>query len=120
MRNLPVLAAFLAVVTSPIVATHAASQDSPRSETVRYGDLDPDSAQGAVALFRRLHNAAADVCSEPSEARAYDAVPRYVRCVDHAMSDAVSAVDRPAVTAYAQAHGVHGAVVSSGKDARPN
>ena len=71
MRNLPVLAAFLAVTTSPVVATHAASDDAPRSETVRYGDLDTTTQQGAIALYRRLRNAAADVCSEPTEALAY-------------------------------------------------
>jgi UrcA family protein len=103
--------AFAAVAASPIAATHAESNDIERSETVRYGDLNLNHQDGTVALYRRLHNAAADVCSDPV-ADQYASVPRYRRCVEHAMGDAVASVDQPQLTAYAQARGV---AVATGK-----
>jgi UrcA family protein len=105
MRHLPILA-FAAFAACPLLAAHAESTATRRTETVRYADLDLNNHEGAVTLFRRLHNAAADVCTSPADDTGHAAVPLYQRCVDHALGDAVSAVDQPALTAYAQAHGV--------------
>jgi UrcA family protein len=98
---------FAALAVGAVAVTHAASNnnDSVRTETVRYGDLNLGKPEGAAALFRRLHNAAADVCGDPVEDR-YSPVPRYQRCMNRAMGDAVVTVDEPALTAYAQARGV--------------
>jgi UrcA family protein len=106
MRNLPALLVFAVIAACPVAATHAGSNDSRRSETVQFGDLDLNNQQGAITLFRRLHNAAADVCTEPADGAEFATVVAYKRCVDHAMSDAVSAVDQPGLTTYAQRHGV--------------
>ncbi len=116
MTKLPVLAAFAAIAAAPIAATQAEGNDVPRSETVRYGDLDLNNQQGAVTLYRRLHNAAADVCSDPAEDK-YSSVPHYQHCVEQAIGEAVASVDQPALTAYAEARGV---AVMSRKGGRPN
>lgn len=116
MTKLPVLAAFAALAAAPIAATHAEGTDVRRSEMVRYGDLDLSNRDGAVTLFRRLHNAATDVCGEPGEDK-YSSVPNYQRCVEHAVGDAVASVDQPVLTAYAQARGV---TVASRQGGLPN
>jgi len=116
MTKLPVLAAFAAIAAAPVAATHAENTVVARSETVHYGDLDLNNREGAVALFRRLHNAASDVCSDPAEDK-YSSAPLYKRCVDQAVGDAVASVDHPALTTYAQARGL---AVLSHQEARAN
>jgi UrcA family protein len=116
MRNLPVLVAFAAIAACPIAATHAENADTPRSETVHFGDLDLSNQQGAIALFRRLHNAAHDVCLRPAGDPDF-AVGLYKYCVNHALREAVSAVDQPVLTAYAQERGVS---IAPRKGALPN
>lgn len=105
MRNLPVLMTLAALAAGTLATTPAHSSDGPRSETVRYGDLDLSNAEGAGTLFHRLHSAAADVCNRPDSGDPL-AGPSYRRCLVEAMGDAVEAVGQPAVRAYAHAHGV--------------
>ena len=116
MTKLPVLMAFAAIAGAPVAATHAESNEVRRSETVRYADLDLANQAGAVTLYRRLHTAAIDVCTDPSEGR-YASVPDYQRCVEQAMGSAVASVDQPELSTYAQARGVG---VTSRKGGRPN
>jgi UrcA family protein len=116
MRDLPILA-FAVIATCPLLTAHAEATATRRTETVRYADLDLNNHEGAATLFRRLHNAAADVCATPADASGPAAVPVYQRCIDHALGDAVSAVGQPALTAYAQARGVP---LPSRTVARPN
>ena len=114
--KLPVLMAITAIAALPVNATHAENGEIQRSETVRYGDLDLANQPGAITLYRRLHTAAADVCSLPSEGR-YSATPDYQRCVQQAMGEAVASVGQPVLTTYAQSHGVS---VTSRQGGRPN
>jgi UrcA family protein len=116
MTKLPVLMAFAAIAACPIAPTHAGSNEIQRSETVHYSDLNLNDQAGAVALYRRLRTAAADVCSVPDVDR-YGSVPDYYRCFDDAMGDAVASVGQPVLTTYAQTHGV---AVASRKGGRPN
>jgi UrcA family protein len=97
---------FAIIAACPLLTARAETTAIQRTETVRYADLDLNNHDGAVTLFRRLHSAAVDVCTEPTDASDPAALPLYQRCVDHAMGEAVSAVDQPGLTAYAQAHGV--------------
>jgi UrcA family protein len=116
MINLHVLVAFAAIAAAPIAATHAEDADLRRTETVHFGDLDLSNQQGAIALFRRLHNAAHDVCNRPAGDPDF-AIGLYKYCVDHAVREAVAAVDQPVLTAYAQERGVS---LASRKGARSN
>jgi UrcA family protein len=108
--------AFAAIAAGPIAATHADTNEIARSETVPYGDLNLASHDGTVTLYRRLHSAAADVCTD-SVADQYAVDPGYRQCMQQAMGDAVAAVDRPQLTAYAQARGI---TVASRKGGRAN
>jgi UrcA family protein len=108
--------ALTAIAALPATATHAESTQIKRSETVHYGDLDLANQPGAVTLYRRLHLAATDVCSLPSEGR-YPSGADYQRCVEQAMGDAVASVDQPVLTTYAQSRGV---AVTSRQGGRPN
>ncbi len=115
MKYLPLLAC-AAVAALPVAPAHAQGDDSRRSETVRYADLDLKKPEGAVTLFHRLRTAASDVCAMPPGRTDDPATPSYRRCVDHALGDAVAAVDSSQLTTYAQAHGV---AVSAGTESRP-
>ena len=83
MTKLPVMLAFAAIAACAFGATHAESNDVRRSEMVRYGDLDLGNQAGAVTLFRRLHNAAVDVCTGTVREKGGDVADRH--CVDHAL-----------------------------------
>lgn len=105
MKNPIILTAVAAFVTCSFSVAKAESPFEPRSVAVQFSDLDTGNVQGASTLYRRLKNAAATVCRdlEPGKdlarARAYDT------CTRTALSAAIGQVDRPALTAYASAHG---------------
>jgi len=85
---------------------HATTEAEPHSLTVRFNDLDTNSAPGAMLLYRRIKAAAENVCSDLGAGRSLTLLPRYKDCVHRAMAVAVGKVDRPAVTDYAIARGV--------------
>jgi len=83
-----------ALVACPAQAAEIA--DTPPTEVVKFADLNISSHAGAAALYRRIHNAAERVCGsvDPRElARA--AVVK--ACVDHAVTEALVAVNNPAI-----------------------
>jgi UrcA family protein len=75
-----------------------ASDESPPSKVVHFGDLDIAKPAGAAALYGRIRAAARDVCAQSagSDAIAQVAVRA---CIDKAIDDAVRKVDAPALTA---------------------
>jgi UrcA family protein len=104
MKNSIILAAVAALITCSV--TIARADSDPRSVTVRFADLDTANTPGAAALYRRLKNAAASVCRDLEPGMELSRVPAYANCMHTALSNAIVKVDRPAVTAYAAAHGV--------------
>ena len=79
------------------------SADSPDvpTKTVRYAELNLNTADGARALFRRIKYAAADVCgSFDGLSLAQKAI--WQKCYERALVDAVSQVNQPRVTALYQ------------------
>jgi UrcA family protein len=76
-----------------------ADPQSPQSLTVHFGDLNLNNAQGVDALFKRIKNAAKDVCSE-FEGRTLSKKWLYAECVDTAISTAITRVDRPKLSQY--------------------
>jgi UrcA family protein len=80
---------------------------APRSVTVRFEDLNINSARGAAQLYHRIEHAAEDVCGgNPAPLRLLKIESVYASCVRGAVSGAVARVNHPAVTAYAAAHGI--------------
>ena len=64
---------------------------------VNYGDLDLDTEAGARVLYRRLRQAAGEICTS---IESMDAVLRatWSACYHNAMTSAVASVNKPRVT----------------------
>jgi UrcA family protein len=107
MKNLIILAVAAAFVTCNITAAQAESFET-RSVTVQFADLDTANAQGAAALYQRLKSAAGSACRDLEPGRELARVRAYADCMHTALSNAIVKVGRPAVTAYAAAHGMPG------------
>jgi UrcA family protein len=71
------------------------------SYVVRFADLDVSRIEGASTLYARLRQAARVVC-EPLESRQMGLSLKYRACMDKAIADAVTSVDRPLLTQYHQ------------------
>jgi len=69
---------------------------------VNYADLDASHPAGAVMLYRRIRGTTKQVCS-PLESRRMDAAIQLDACIEGAVSDVVSAVNRPALIAVPDA-----------------
>jgi len=107
MKNLNILVAAATFATCSVTIAQANDAFEPRSVTVRFADLDTASAQGAAVLYRRLETAAQSVCQDLEPGRELPRMWAYANCIQTALSNAIVKLDRPAVTAYAVAHGVH-------------
>ena len=86
----------LGFATANVANTHS---QAPRTLTVQFGDLNLNNAQGVAALYKRIKNAARNVCSE-LEGRTLSKKRLYAECVDTALSTAIARVDRPALSRY--------------------
>jgi UrcA family protein len=94
-----VAASFLAFGASAIAGkAQAADQMQSHTTTVRYGDLNLDSEQGAKLLYARIRSAAGDVCSS-LEGRNFTDKKLYQGCFDSAVASAVGQVNKASVTA---------------------
>ena len=76
----------------------AADPSQPLTKTVRYGDLNLDSEQGAKVLYARMRSAARDVCS-PLEGLDMSRRRLWQTCFDNAVANAVVQVDKTMVSA---------------------
>ena len=106
MKNSIILVAVAAFIACSVTMARADAAFEPRSVTVRFADLDTANTQGAAALYRRLKGAAASVCRDLEPGEELARVAPYHECMHTALSNAIVKVNRPAVTAYAAAHGV--------------
>ena len=103
-------ATLTAVSACLIVGTaHAASSAGAPSVTVRYGDLNLSSEQGANALYARVAYAARQVCGRNGlDARDLAAFAAERACESQAISQAVHDVRAPQVAAIFAARHQHG------------
>ena len=101
--NIVAIAAF---ITCSVGLAKADPAFEPRSVTVKFADLDTANSAGAAMLYRRIKTAAASVCRDLEPGKQLARVWAYTDCVHTAMSNAIVKVNRPAVTAYAAAHGM--------------
>jgi UrcA family protein len=85
------------VLACVLVASNARAGDPPRSETVKFADLNLDTSAGAEALYGRIHRAALHVCSDQDE------FAEGIRaCVKDAEMRAIGKVNSPLLTAFYQ------------------
>jgi UrcA family protein len=90
------LFALTAIAAAP--GARAAQQWGALTKSVTYGDLDLNSTYGAATLYGRLKNAAREVCV-PFDGRDLNNRMLWKKCYDHALTEAVSSVNKPTVTA---------------------
>ena len=105
MKNSITLVAVAAFITFSATVAEADAFE-PHSVLVKFADLDTSNTQGAATLYGRLYSAATSVCQDLEPGRELARVRVYKNCIHAALSDAIVTIDRPAVTAYAAAHGV--------------
>jgi UrcA family protein len=89
-----VLAASIVATLATGFAVPAGATDDGgvRKMTVKFGDLDISSPQGAASLYARIRAAARSVCTQPD-----DLWHRGDSCVQKAISDAVTQVNQSAL-----------------------
>ena len=106
MKNLTTLVAVATFATSIITIARADTTSVPRSETVQFADIDTTNVHGTAVLYERIKNAAESVCRDLEPGRSLALMRPYANCMHVVLSNAVADINRPAVTAYAAAHGV--------------
>jgi UrcA family protein len=89
-----VLAVCAAALSAPALASNAVGPDV----TVRFADLDVDSAQGATLLLKRIETAAQHVCAALDHGDLASRANR-TNCFNKVTAAAVAKVNRPAVAA---------------------
>jgi UrcA family protein len=99
--------AFSAIaVICTIVVMNSAAAGGPIGETlkqqVNFADLNLNHPEGIAALYKRVHAAAVRVC-EPTERDDMAHSSKLQLCIADATSRAVTDVNNPAFTAYANA-----------------
>lgn len=81
-----------------VVPAQAAEPAQSHSQTVRYGELNLDSEQGAKVLYTRIRGAAGNVCSS-LDGRNLIEKKLWQGCLDKAVANAVAEVNKARVTA---------------------
>lgn len=84
-----------AAMSMPATAAHAAANDSTASVTVHFADLKPDSDAGSKTLYRRLRQAAKEVCGDEFSVRDLDERRNVEKCQQVAIENAVAQVNQP-------------------------
>jgi UrcA family protein len=97
-RTVIATALYGAVASSFAVLPAVADSSDPPQTTVRYGDLNVASAEGAAVLYTRIRHAAENVCLQFDRDR-LDVYGRGKACMKKAISDAVIKVNAPALSA---------------------
>jgi UrcA family protein len=74
----------------------------PRSQVVRFSDLNLGQPRDVARLFNRITLAADRVCGSRSFAGFYNKSADYESCYSDTIARVVAQIDRPSVTAYFQ------------------
>jgi UrcA family protein len=111
LRTLAAGAILSALALGFAAVSSAEEGATPPQVIVKFADLDVSTSPGAVALYRRIHGAAEDVCS-----RMYTSTEAYRRhmnaCLQQVIADAVNKVNEPALSAvFASKYGISAPVV---------
>jgi len=106
MKHLTTLVAVASIATLACTIARADSTFEPRSETVKFADLDMTKVDGAAVLYKRIKYAAERVCRDLEPGPHLALIQPHAACMHEAISKAVAAVDRPVFTAYAAARGM--------------
>ena len=105
MKNLTRFIVAGVLAAAGITSAPAQSGIAPRSETVKFADLDTATERGAAVLFARLKVAAGRVCQDLESDRSLALRAAHEVCVRTAVAGALTRANRPALTAYAVSRG---------------
>src|SRR5262245_65647224 len=100
-------------------ASFAVGLDDTRSVRVHYSDLNLDTEAGASALYSRLTRAVKDVCGNEEEIIDISQLKDIETCRKQSLANAVTAVDRPALTAVYDSHHPGALVATTRSDGQP-
>jgi UrcA family protein len=91
----------VAVALFTCLLANGARAEEPQivKATVSYADLDLSKPAGAQTLYKRIKAAAARVCARNDNYSILEGRRAYHACFDTAVANAVSQIDRPALTA---------------------
>ena len=93
LRRIAATAVCSALISFAAVS-HAADTNEPRKVTVKYGDLNVSSHEGAAKLYARIAAAAQRVC-RPSDSRDLGSQEGLEQCIHTAIANAVTDVGQP-------------------------
>jgi UrcA family protein len=102
LRSLVAGAILSALAMSFATVTSAEESTTPAQVTVKFGDLDISTPQGAIALYGRIRSAAGNVCG-PMYGSDNVADQLNKACLQKVIADAVLKVNRPALSAVYEA-----------------
>jgi UrcA family protein len=89
-------------VATAAMGAHADEPNAP-TRTVHYADLNLDTPAGISVLYKRIRNAAEEVCGDVNSRRLEEAAAARA-CVDHAVNVSVHAVNNVNLTNEYKAH----------------
>jgi len=98
LRGFIASAIFGVLATSIAAVSTAAEGTEALQVTVKYGDLNVSTPQGAAALYSRIRVAADAVCW-PLDHGDLSSKVKMAACVHKAIADAVTTVDQPTLSA---------------------
>jgi UrcA family protein len=80
----------------------AVAAEVPPSVTVRYRDLNLNNSEGAATLYKRIRDAAIVVCRREEGSQVVNRIfwTAWNECFDHAIANAVRAVNNENLSAY--------------------
>jgi UrcA family protein len=90
-----------ALLLTLFLGANAFAGDPAPSETIKFQDLNVDSAAGVAALYQRIHTAAQRVCDVDGD-RSLARQQQAKLCANEAEAVAVTRVNSPALTGYFQ------------------
>jgi UrcA family protein len=111
MKNIAMKNPMRLLTVATLAAGHfssaaAGGHISLQAQAVRFVDLDTGNSHDVAVLYRRIAEAAHDVCRERGSSQLMDLSAAYAHCVHRAIANAVADIDIPEVTAYAVSRGV--------------
>jgi UrcA family protein len=98
LRSMTVTVLFSTLALSMAAMCRADDRGGEPQSIVKYADLNVSSYAGAAALYARISAAAGGVC-RALDGRDLERKTHFARCVQQAISDAVTQVDQPALSA---------------------
>jgi UrcA family protein len=105
-RSIAALVLAAALTTVLLVSLPAHADESATSAEsnikVKFRDLDLSKPEGVATLYQRIERSARLVCTDSSSPWDAGRVATMQRCYEAAIQDAVSAINRPQLTAFHQ------------------